>query len=122
MKVLVTQSCLTLSDPRDCSLPGFSVHGIFLARILMWAIPFSRGSSYPRPPALIKPRSPALQADSSLSEPPGKPIGAFVSHQGGFSCRARALGVQASVVAALGLGSCASWAPECGFSSYGTWA
>ena len=46
MKVLVTQSCLTLSDPMDCSLPGFSVHGILLARILMWvAIPFSRGSS-----------------------------------------------------------------------------
>ena len=27
----VTQSCLTLSDPMDCSLPGFSVHGIFQA-------------------------------------------------------------------------------------------
>ena len=32
----VTQSCQTLSDPMDCSLPGFSVHGIFQARVLEW--------------------------------------------------------------------------------------
>ena len=32
----VTQSCLTLSDPMDCSLPGSSVHGIFQARLLEW--------------------------------------------------------------------------------------
>ena len=32
----VTQSCPTLSDPMDCSLPGSSVHGIFQARILDW--------------------------------------------------------------------------------------
>ena len=32
----VTQSCLTLCDPMDCSLPGSSVHGIFQARILEW--------------------------------------------------------------------------------------
>ena len=31
-----TQSCPTLSDPMDCSPPGFSVHGIFQARILEW--------------------------------------------------------------------------------------
>jgi len=38
----VTQSCLTPSDPMDCSLPGFSVHGIFQARVLEWvAIAFS---------------------------------------------------------------------------------
>ena len=30
----VTQSCLTLSDPMDCSPPGSSVHGIFQARVL----------------------------------------------------------------------------------------
>ena len=30
------QSCLTLSDPMNCSLPGFSVHGIFQARVLEW--------------------------------------------------------------------------------------
>ena len=39
----------TLCDRMDCSLPGFSVHGIFQARVLEWgAIAFSRGSSRPR--------------------------------------------------------------------------
>ena len=39
----VTQSCLTLSDPMDCSLPGSSIQGIFQARVLEWvAIAFSR--------------------------------------------------------------------------------
>ena len=43
------QSCLTLCDPMDCSLPGSSVHAIFQARILEWsAISFSRRSSWPR--------------------------------------------------------------------------
>ena len=42
----VAQSCLTLSDPMDCSLPGSSVHGIFLARALEWgAVPSSKESS-----------------------------------------------------------------------------
>ena len=36
------QSCPTLSDPMDCSLPGSSVHGVFQARVLEWvAIAFS---------------------------------------------------------------------------------
>ena len=40
----VTQSCPTLSDPMDCSLPGSSIHGIFQARVLEWgAIDFSKG-------------------------------------------------------------------------------
>ena len=40
----VAQSCLTLSNPMDCSLPGFSFHGIFQARVLEWgAIAFSEG-------------------------------------------------------------------------------
>ena len=34
VKVLVCQSCLTLCDPMDCSLPGFSVRGILQAKIL----------------------------------------------------------------------------------------
>ena len=43
----VAQSCLTLSDPMDCSLPGSSVHGIFQARVLEWgAIAFSGFPSY----------------------------------------------------------------------------
>ena len=38
----VAQSCLTLSDPMDCSLPGSSAHGICQARVLEWgAIAFS---------------------------------------------------------------------------------
>ena len=45
----VTQLCLTLCNPRACSLLGSSVHGIRQARILEWvATPFSRGSSPPR--------------------------------------------------------------------------
>ena len=45
----VTQSCLTLCDPMDCSLPGSSVHGIFQAIVLEWiAISFSRGSPQPK--------------------------------------------------------------------------
>ena len=45
----VTQSCLTLCDPMDSSLPGSAVHGIFQARILEWAaVSFSRGSSQTR--------------------------------------------------------------------------
>ena len=43
------QVCLTLCDPKDCSLPNSLVHGISQARILKWlAISFSRGSSQPR--------------------------------------------------------------------------
>ena len=39
----VAQSCQTLSDPMDCSLPGSSVHGIFQTRVLEWgAIAISR--------------------------------------------------------------------------------
>ena len=46
LKILVTQSCLTLCDPLDCKPTGSSVHGILQARILEWvATPFSRGSS-----------------------------------------------------------------------------
>ena len=47
----VTQSCPTLCDPMDYSLPGSSVHGILQARILQWfTIASSRGSSRPRDP------------------------------------------------------------------------
>ena len=38
----IAQSCPTLSNPMDCSLPGSSIHGIFQARVLEWdAIAFS---------------------------------------------------------------------------------
>ena len=43
----VVQSCPTLSDPTDCSLPGSSIHGIFQARVLEWvAIAFSKKNIY----------------------------------------------------------------------------
>ena len=46
---LVAQLCPALCDPMDCSLPGYSVHGISQARILEWVtVPSSRGSSHPR--------------------------------------------------------------------------
>ena len=64
------QSCPILCDPMDCSPPGSSVHGILQARILEW-VPFPSPGDLPNPG--IKPRSPALQADSLPSEPPGKP-------------------------------------------------
>ena len=42
----VAQSCPTLSDPMDCSLPGSSIHGIFQAKVLEWgAIAFSEHKS-----------------------------------------------------------------------------
>ena len=41
----VVQSCPTPSDPMDCSLPGFSVHGIFQARVLEWGAPFPNAAS-----------------------------------------------------------------------------
>ena len=68
--VLVAQSCLNLCNPSGCSPPGSFVHGIHQARILEWvAIPFS----WDLPNPGLKPGSPTLQADSLLSEPPGKP-------------------------------------------------
>ena len=52
--VLFTQSCLTLCNPTDYSLPGFSVYGTLQARILEWiAILFSRGTSQPRDWTLV---------------------------------------------------------------------
>ena len=63
----VTQSCLTLHDPMDCSLPGSSVHGIFQARVLEWgAIAFS----VPRVTGLVfnrkEPGSPLLSVYAVL--------------------------------------------------------
>ena len=45
----VSQSCTTLCDPMDCSLPGSSIRGIFQARLLEWvAMPSCKESSWPR--------------------------------------------------------------------------
>ena len=57
-------------DPMNCSLPGSSVHDILQARY--WnGLPFPSPGDLPDPG--IEPGSPALQADSLPSEPPGKP-------------------------------------------------
>ena len=72
----VTQSCLTLSDPMDCSLPGSSVRGIFQARVLEWgAIAFSELS----PTIYIKLLFGNIQAQipSAMGEQPEK------AHSGG---------------------------------------
>ena len=66
------QSFLNLCDPMDCSPPGSSVHGIFQARILEWAAIFQPSPGDPPDPG-IELRSPTLQAESLLSEPPGQP-------------------------------------------------
>ena len=72
---LVAQWCLILCDPMDCSPPGSSVHGIIKTRLLEW-VAFSSPRDLSNPG--IKPGSPALQADSLLSNLPGKP---FVYYQ-----------------------------------------
>ena len=69
VKVLVATSCSTPCDAMDCSLPGSSVHGILQARRMEW-VPFSSPGDLPDPG--IEPESPALQAESLPSEPPGK--------------------------------------------------
>ena len=54
MHAKLLQSCLTLRDSMDCSLPGASIHGIFQATILEWvAMPSSRGSLKPRDRACV---------------------------------------------------------------------
>ena len=55
----------------DCSLPGSSIHGIFQARVPEWVAIPSPGDP---PDPGIEAGSPALQADSLLSESPGKPV------------------------------------------------
>ena len=64
--VLVTQSCLTLCDPMDCSPPGNSP-----CKDTRIRSHFPSLGDIPKPG--IEPRSPTLQADSLLSEPPRKP-------------------------------------------------
>ena len=59
-------------DPINCSPPGTSVHGMGFSRQEYWSgLPFP--SPWVLPDTGIKPRSPVLQADTLLTEPPGKP-------------------------------------------------
>ena len=64
---IITQSCLTLCDPMDCSPQGSSIHEIVLARTVEWvAIPFSRGSSWPKSWNWV-----SYMAGRFFTEPPG---------------------------------------------------
>ena len=71
MKVLVTQSCLTLCDPMDCAYEA--PLSMEFSRQEYWS-----GLPFPSPGDLLNPgiehRSPALQADSLLTELQGKPL------------------------------------------------
>ena len=77
VKVKVAQSCLTLCDPMDYTVPG-----IFQARILKWV---ATPSPVDLPNLGMEPRSPAFQSDSLPAEPPGKPkntgVGSLSLHQ-----------------------------------------
>ena len=70
----VAQSCLTLRDPMDCSLPGSSVHGLFQARNGS-ELPFPSPGDLPDPGT--EPRSlvsPVLAGGFFTTVPPGKPL------------------------------------------------
>ena len=77
----VSQSCPTLRDPMDCSLPGSSVHGLFQARVLEWgAIAFSEkwARKLLWEEALIRPlilfmRVPSSRPSHLCQTPPTKP-------------------------------------------------
>ena len=66
----VAQSCPTLSNPMDCSLPGSSVHGIFQARVLEWvAIAFSATLAQLLQSIKVKSESDVAQSCPTLSNP-----------------------------------------------------
>ena len=71
---LVTKSCLTLSDPMDCSLPGSSIHGIFRATVLEWgAIAFSQSTvQYVTNQSMGFPAGLVVKNISGLERSPGK--------------------------------------------------
>ena len=71
MHAKLLQLCLTLCDPMDCSPPGSSIHGF--SRQESWSkLPLPSPGDLPN--LAIKPRSPALQANSLPTEPLGKPL------------------------------------------------
>ena len=71
--MLVSQLRLTLCDPMDYSLPGSFVWQEF-SRLEYWSVlPFPSPGDFPNPG--MEPGSPALQTDSSPSEPPGRSLG-----------------------------------------------
>ena len=72
MSALYTQLCPALCDPMDCSLPGFSVHGILQAKLLEWLL-FPPPGDLPDPGTeLMCLASPALAGRFFTTTPPGK--------------------------------------------------
>ena len=77
VKVLVAQSCPTLGNPMDCSLPGFFVHGISQARILEW-LPFPSAGNLPDPGIKLEfPLTLALPGKILTTKPPGNTLQHF---------------------------------------------
>ena len=77
----VAQSCPTLSDPIDCSLPGSSIHGIFQARVLEWgAIAFSE---------LTSTACENILAEATSGPSHVLPILTLCAHPGSSSCQNR---------------------------------
>ena len=75
------QSCLTLCDPMDHSLPGSTVHGTLQARILEWVVmPSSRGSSWSSDRTYVS----CTTGGFFTPEPRGKPSSPCNTH---FTCR-----------------------------------
>ena len=111
VKVLVAHSCLILCDPVDCSLPCSSVRGILKARILEWvAIPFSRGSSWPRDLNCLNFRENIFNhflADSEAPCPAGR---LYLHPHGNIPCRS-----QSPLVLELNDGT--EWIP-CGYAHF----
>ena len=68
----VTQWCWTLCDTMDCT-----IHGILQARILEWVASYLLQGTFPTQGS--EPRSPTLQADSSLAESQGRAVISFCS-------------------------------------------
>ena len=77
----ITQSCPTLCDPMDCSLPGSSIHGIFQARVLEWgAIAFSKGSSWLRDQTQVSCIAGRCSTLWASGETPKMPLSLVIKH------------------------------------------
>ena len=93
---LVAQSCPTLCHPMECSPPGSSVHGDSPRQEYWSRLPCPPPGYLPNPG--IEPRSPTLQVDSLLTEPPGKfkntRVGSLSLRQGIFPTQKSNRGLQ----------------------------
>ena len=98
---ILLQSCATLCDPMDCSLPGSSVHGILQAGILEWlAMPSSRGPPDPgtEPRSLL---SPALAGGFSTTSATWEPLCSHFCHPSSSSSFASSVINRFSLVCCL---------------------